>query len=141
MEFLQTAVLLTAGVPAAAAVILSHGASRFFSICMWTFAGICAGTAAVCLLLLPLYFRHLQCIVTEAQITVKAGIFFRRESSVRLQTVQFVQIITGPFGGRWGMRFILLHVYGGRLLLPFLGRQDYGELTEFLRAKGVFHAP
>ncbi len=142
IRLLQMAVLALDALVIIAAWLSGMTDSRLFSISMWTAAGICTAAALlVCLLYLPLYFRNLECAVTQAQITVRSGILFKRERSVRLQTVQFVQIITGPGDGIWGMNFILLHVYGGRLLLPFLARQDRQALTEFLRTKGVFHAP
>lgn len=90
---------------------------------------------------LPLYFSRLQCLVTPSQITVRRGFFLRREQSIRLQTVQFVRLLTGPGDGSRGMNFLTLHVYGGRLHILFLSRQDRQELTEFLRKRGVYHAP
>ncbi len=138
LQLLQLAVLLTGGLLA-----LTAGLTLYrWPVIMWSIAGICGGLAfLISLIVLPLWFRHFTCIVTSAQITRRSGIFFKREQSVRLQTIQFVQIITGPFNGRSGMNFILLHVYGGRMLLPCLRQEDRLALTEFLRAKGVYHAP
>ncbi|MDE7122469.1 MAG: hypothetical protein K2O42_09970, partial [Oscillospiraceae bacterium] len=61
--------------------------------------------------------------------------------SIRLQSVQFVQIVTGYHDGASGMNFIVLYVYGGSLLLSFLNRDNRRELMEFLERKGIFHAP
>ena len=92
-------------------------------------------------LLFPLWLHSVRCIVSEGRITVKSGIFLRQERSVTLHSVQFAESIHGPLHGRWGMNFILLHVCGGRLVLPFLGSKDRQEITDFLQKKGVFHAP
>lgn len=89
----------------------------------------------------PLYIRSLRCIISSSQITVRHGVFLRREQSVLLRSIQFVRIIHGPFDGAWGLNFIVLHVYGGMLGIAFLSRRDRMALTEFLRQKGVFHAP
>ncbi len=90
---------------------------------------------------IPLYIHSLSCTVTSSQITVRHGIFFRREQSVLLRNVQFVRIIHGPFGGAFGLNFLILHMYGGMLTVALLNRSDRLALTDFLRQKGVFHAP
>ncbi len=137
MQLIQFTSMLTGGLLALAAGLTLYR----WPVVMWCAAGICGGAALLfSLLFLPLWFRQFSCIVTSSQITRRTGIFFRREQSVRLQTIQFVQIVTGPFDGRCGMNFILLHVYGGRMLLPCLRQEDRIALTEYLRAKGVYHA-
>lgn len=106
---------------------------------------LCGGAVLAAVLigciLFPLALRQIRCIVSSGQITVKSGIFLHREQSVSIRTIQFVQVIQGPLDGKWGLNFIILHVCGGRLLLPFLRQGDRAEVTEFLRHKGVFHAP
>ena len=107
---------------------------------VWIVVGIFAGTAAVLsLICLPLYFRKLRIYATSSKVTITAGIFFQREQSIRLDRVQFVQIITGPFDGIFGMNFIVLYVYGGQLTIPFMNRKDRRELAGLLEQKGVFH--
>ncbi len=110
-------------------------------VIMWILILIFGITAAVLsLFCLPVYFSNLKCIVTASQITVHTGMLFLREQSVRLQNIQFIQLITG-FGGRFGMNFVILYVYGGSLMIFFMKKKDRQELTEFLERKGVFHAP
>ncbi len=130
----------------ALAAVLIHTAAELLlrshpltvRIVSWSAAGIALTTG---FLLLPLFVGSIRCDVTSAQITLRCGILFQREQSILLQNVQFVQVIRGPFDGRWGMNFLMLHVYGGRLTIPFLSRSDRKQITEFLRKKGVFHAP
>ena len=50
--------------------------------------------------------------------------FFQREQSIRLQSVQFVQLITGPWDGLLGLNFMILYVYGGSLMIFFLKKSD-----------------
>lgn len=90
---------------------------------------------------LPLYFKNLYYQITANQIAIRKGIFFRREQSIRLQSVQFVQLITGPFDGKFGLNFMILYVYGGSMMLFFMQQNDRRELTEFLERKDIFHAP
>lgn len=106
---------------------------------------ICAAAAGFWLIFgfiyLPLYIRSIRCIVTSGQITVIQGILLRQEQSVLLQNVQFVRVLHGPGQGAAGLNFIILHVYGGSLFILFLSRSDSAVLLDFLRNKGVFHAP
>lgn len=108
---------------------------------MWSIIGVFAGAAVLAsFICLPLFFRRLRCMASSSKISLRAGILFLREQSIRLDRVQFVQIITGPFDGILGMNFVILYVYGGQLTLPFLSRSDRRELTALLEQKGVFHA-
>lgn len=108
---------------------------------MWSVVGVFAGAAVLMsFLCLPLFFRRLRCMASPSKISLHAGILFLREQSIRLDRVQFVQTITGPFDGILGMNFIVLYVYGGQLTIPFLNRSDRRELTALLEQRGVFHA-
>ncbi|MBR1530078.1 MAG: PH domain-containing protein [Oscillospiraceae bacterium] len=138
MKLLQIMVCLLAAV-------LIFASAKFlyrWPLVMWILIGLFAVTAIILsFLCMPLYFSNLRCIVTANQVTVRTGMFFRREQSIRLQSVQFVQTITGPWNGILGLNFIILYVYGGSLMIFFLKKTDRQELTEFLERKGVFHAP
>jgi len=138
MKLLQITVCLLAA-------LLIFASVKFLSrwaVIMWILTGLFALAAIVIsFFCMPLYFSNLRCIVTSNQVTIRTGMFFRREQSIRLQSVQFVQTITGPWDGVLGMNFIILYVYGGSLMIFFLKKPDRQELTEFLERKGVFHAP
>ena len=128
--------LLAAVIDTAAALFLDH-----WTLLMWIVIAVIAGVAIlVSFVLLPLSFRRLVCTVTATQITVCTGILFRKEQSVRMDAIQFVQLISGPFDGALGLNFVILHVYGGQLLILFLNRNDRNTLTAFLQQKGVFYA-
>ncbi len=138
MKLLQIIVCLLA-------FLLSIASVKFLSrwiFVMWGLVILFSVTAAVLsFFCIPLYFSNLKCIVTANQVTIRTGMFFRREQSIRLQSVQFVQLITGPWDGILGLNFIILYVYGGSLMIFFLKKNDRRELTEFFERKGVFHAP
>lgn len=141
----HTAIRLLQFILIITAVIFSLAAKHFLSpypTLMHIICTVVLGTALVFgFLCLPLYLHSIRCIVTSAQITLKSGIFIKQEQSVRLQNIQFVRIVHGPANGAYGLNFIILHLYGGKLILPFLSRKDRIKLTDFLRKKGVFHAP
>lgn len=129
--------LIAAGLSTAAAMFLDP-----FPKFMWAAIAVFVGIGLlVSFLVLPLLFRKFRCVVTATQISVRSGIFVHREQSIRMNTIQFVQIISGPFDGILGMNFIILHVYGGQLAVLFLGKDDRKAFTAYLRQKGVFYAP
>jgi membrane protein YdbS with pleckstrin-like domain len=133
---LQVLLLVAGGLLCGASVLLLR------SILMWVCTAVFLGTAVLLgFVLLPLYFRGLECRVSDTKLTVCAGVFFRREQTVRLHSVQFVQLISGPFDGAWGMNFIILHLYGGQIAICFLHRRDYRELAALLEQRGGFHVP
>ncbi len=138
IRLLQLILIITAG-------LLSLAAKHFLSAYPTQMYIICTVILSIAILFgflcLPLYLHSIRCIVTGAQITLRSGILIKQEQSIRLQNIQFVRIVHGPGNGAYGLNFIILHLYGGKLILPFLSRKDRMELTDFLRKKGVFHAP
>ena len=108
---------------------------------MWSLVGVFAGIAVILsFICLPLFFSRLRCYASSEKLTVIAGILFLRQQSIRLDRVQFIQTITGPFDGIFGLNFIVLYVYGGQLAIPFLNTKDRYELVAILERGGVFHA-
>lgn len=138
LRLLQLVICLLAGVMDMAAALFLDP----WTLLMWIVIIIIVSAAVlVSFVLLPLFFRRLRCTVTTSQITVCAGILFRQEQSIRIDTIQFVQLISGPFDGALGLNFMILHVYGGQLAILFLHKDDRDSLSAFLQQKGVFYAP
>lgn len=136
LTLLQIGVCLIAGGLCAAAGLFL---SRWYRI-MWILIAVFAGIALILsFLILPAFFRRIRVVCTSSQITLTAGIFFTRMQAIRIDRVQFVQLLSGPFDGILGMNFVTLFVYGGQLTVPFLGRKERAELTKFLEERGVFH--
>ena len=130
-------VCLAAGLLSGAAYLFLRRWAFVMYLCIGIFCTLAFLTGFV---LTPLYFRSLRCIVTPHQITCRSGILLHREKSVRMRTIQYVQIVTGPFDGALGLNFIVLHVYGGSMQLFFLRRRDRREIARLLSQRGVFHA-
>ena len=113
-----------------------------WAVLMWVIiAVLIAVTLSISFVCLPFYFSNLRYIITANQITVRTGIFFQQEQSIRLQSVQFIQLITGPWDGILGLNFIILYVYGGSMMIFFMKKKDRQELTDFLIQRGIFYAP
>ena len=137
LHLLQILISLAgAGLCAAATYFL-----RRWAWIMWIVVGVFTGTAFILsLICLPLFFARLHCYASEEKVTVIAGVLFLRQQSIRLDRVQFIQTVTGPFDGNLGLNFIILYVYGGQLTIPFLSKSDRYELVGLLERGGVFHA-
>ena len=137
LHLLQLLICLAALLLCAAATFFLH----YWEGIMWAVITVFAGVALVLsLLCLPLFFARMHFYATDEKLTVIAGILFLRAQSIRLDRVQFIQTVTGPFDGALGMNFIILYVYGGQLTVPFLNRTDRIELVHLLEQGGVFHA-
>jgi membrane protein YdbS with pleckstrin-like domain len=137
LHLLQILICLVALLLCAAATFFL----RYWEEIMWAVISVFAGAALVSsLLCLPLFFARMRFYATEEKLTVIAGILFLREQSIRLDRVQFIQTVTGPFDGAFGLNFIVLYVYGGQLTVAFLNKNDRYELIGLLERGGVFHA-
>lgn len=137
MKLLQIIIFLLTIIFILASIFIFFKLKIIMWICISIFIIIAIIINYICL---PLYFKTLKYTVTANQITLRQGIFFVHEQSIKLQSVQFVQFITG-FHGMFGLNFIILYVYGGSMMIFFMKKQDRQELTEFLQRKGIFHAP
>ncbi len=138
LKLLQIIICSLAGILIFLSVLFLHP----WKMIMWCFVGSFLLIAfVISFFCLPIYFSNLRYILTSSQVTVCSGIFFRREQSIPLQSVQFAQLITGPWDGIFGLNFMILYVYGGSLMMFFLKNSDRRELTEILERKGIFHAP
>ena len=137
LTLLQLGLCALAGGLSAAAALFLDPWPKLMLILIVVFVSLAAVGAIV---LLPMYFRRLRCVCTSSQISFAAGILFLRAQRIRIERVQFVQTIVGPADGILGLNCIILYVYGGQLVIPFLSRKDRKELEQFLQERGVFHA-
>ncbi len=80
---------------------------------------------------LPLYFSSLSYYLHEKEIVRISGVLFRKKQTIQITSVQYYTLISTPFSKSTGLNFIIFHVYGGRLTLMFLGRDDIREIIAF----------
>lgn len=88
-----------------------------------TLAAAIAGISGTCLLFL--YLRRMQAVLTDTEISLLSGIFIRQERKIRLRHVYFVRRMD-----LLGIRLLILHVCGGRLVIPFLRASDLRTIEE-----------
>lgn len=79
---------------------------------------------AVAAVYLPLYFKCLHYTVTDSDIRKNSGIFMHSEISIKISSIQYYSYVSLPLARRFGFSFIILYVYGGKLLLLFLDLKD-----------------
>ncbi len=129
----------------AAGVLLGAAAFYFLApwpVLMYSALGLIAGVILIAgCMMVPLYFRRLECTLTASHIHVRSGVWFQREESVRLKNIQFLQVISGPFDGRFGMNFLFFHAYGGSMQVFCLSTADRKEIVTFLQQRGICHVP
>lgn len=77
---------------------------------------------------LPLYFSSLSYSLYENEIVRISGVLFRKKQTIEITSVQYYTLISTPFSKSTGLNFITFHVYGGRLTLMFLNRNDVSEI-------------
>lgn len=97
---------------------------------------------------IPAYLRRIRISISHTEITVQSGVFFSRTRTILLQSLLLNTLLTTFLSRYTGLNFILLHTYGGTLLLPFLQKQDaealHGILNTYLLtaiSKEEPHAP
>lgn len=94
-------------------------------IIMLTACGVFTATGAFTVLIyFPLWFKHLQYSIDNETITKKSGAIFRFERTVKFSSIQFCDIISTPFSSHTSLNFLVLNVYGGKMLLLFLKKSE-----------------
>ena len=77
----------------------------------------------------PAMFRNLEFYVGENTVKKMHGVFFRREQTINISSVQY---ITTAVCGLEGFCFIILNVYGGIMILPFLSHKNFRAILHEL---------
>ena len=85
-----------------------------------------------CIYIYPnvVYTTAISCV--PEYITKKSGVFFKVEQTVKFSSIQYLNIITSPFSKITGLNFIILNVYGGKMLLLFLRHSDSREILKYI---------
>ena len=83
-----------------------------------------AAGAFIVFIYFPLWFSHLQYSIDSETITKKSGAIFRFERTVKFSSIQFCDIISTPFSSHTSLNFLVLNVYGGKMLLLFLKKSE-----------------
>lgn len=129
----KTSLVLLKGIILAVAAVLIIAVRVFIKIyvLMIVLSIIFALTAvALAFVYLPLYFSHLSYQANDKEIKKSNGVFFRTHKSIKYSSIQYSSFITMPFSRFTGFNFIIFYVYGGKLLLLFLSKDDAEEILE-----------
>lgn len=79
---------------------------------------------------LPAYFRMLAYTTDGYEIKKKSGVIFKRVQSVKIKKIQYFKEIYTPFCKYTGLTVLRLYLYGGRLDLPYLSKDDIKEIIK-----------
>lgn len=85
---------------------------------------------------IPVYFSRLIYLAGEKEIKKTSGVFFRSSKSIKYSAIQYSTSVTTPFSGLTGLNFVIFYVYGGKMVLLFLSRDD---TLEILMKSGTFY--
>lgn len=83
---------------------------------------------------LPMLFNSLSFAAGEYEIQKAGGVFFRRFRSVKCSAIHYVTYINTPVSKYTGLNFIIFHLYGGKLIIPFLAKEDAERIISKLEA-------
>lgn len=77
---------------------------------------------------IPAMFRNIEIHIGENIITKKNGVFFKRKQTINISSVQYVTTVVSILPKINGLNFIILNIYGGIMILPFLSNNDFKEI-------------
>lgn len=112
----------------AAAVFLPRFGSAFW-ISVFVFAGIYTFAA---FFWLPRFFSRLRIYLSTRSLSLYSGVFTRTQRTLRMEAVQYCAQLHTPRFFRSDMEFVVAHAPGARIVLPFLSKQDAGEIATAL---------
>jgi len=77
----------------------------------------------------PLMFKNLEFYTDGNIVKKKHGVFFRREQTINISSVQYMTTAECKIEG---FCFIILNVYGGIMVLPFLSHKNFKTIINEL---------
>lgn len=77
----------------------------------------------------PAMFRNMEFCIGNNEIKKKHGVFFKHEQTVNISSVQYITTSCCAFRKLEGFNFIILNIYGGIMILPFLSNRAFREIT------------
>lgn len=90
--------------------------------------------AAVGIILIFLYFpamfRNMEFYTDENIITKRNGVLFKHEQTINISSIQYITSIYCKFID--GFCFIVLNIYGGIMILPFLNQKNFKSIINDL---------
>ena len=103
-------------------------------IIIWAFIILLVTAYVIFLLIiLPLWYRSVSYTLSDDEITIRSGIFFKNITFIKMSSVQYTTAISMPFSKYTSFNFLLISAYGGRLVCFFLSSSDIEEISRKIR--------
>ncbi len=122
---------------AAGAVILLMGYG-FLSLLLIAFVIVTA--LLVIFFYMPRYLTAFTVFIDSGIIVKHSGVFLRSRRSLEIHAVSGITLVSMPFSNYTGFRCVILNYHGGRMLLPFLGKEAAEEITAVCLNRGNDYA-
>lgn len=81
---------------------------------------------------LPIYFKNSVFLISPDEVSKQSGVFFTSHQFMKFSSVQYFTEIRFPLSRLTSCNFIILHALGGTVVLTFLSRHDFEELSAAL---------
>lgn len=81
---------------------------------------------------IPLLLKNLNVYIDESEVTLKSGIIISCERRMKISRLELIYVIKTPFSKYTNLNFIVLCVYGKKLVLPFIKSTDSKEIIDKL---------
>ncbi len=107
-----------------------------FKILMITIIAVCwIGAILSLCIILPIFFRRGVIYISNTEISLHSGVFFRRRQHMRASSVQYTSQTKFPLATLTSLNFIALHALGATVVLPFLSRSDSEEIITLINTR------
>ena len=82
--------------------------------------------------ILPLWHRSLCYTILADEMILRSGVIFKNSIHVKISAIQYTTVVKCPVSSKINFNFLLMHVYGGRLVLMFLSLQNLAEINKII---------
>lgn len=146
LNFLRVVtLLLTGGIIFALKYLLYYLESRFpdrFDLPGFTIPEIIVWSVIILLvtayvaflmIILPLWYRSVCYMVSDDELVLRSGLFFKNTAYVKMSSVQYTTAVAMPFSKYTSFNFLFINAYGGRLVCCFLSSSDMEDINKKIR--------
>ena len=103
-------------------------------IIVWAFIILLVTAYVIFLLIiLPLWYRSVSYTLSDDEMIIRSGIFFKNISFVKMSSIQYTTSISMPLSKYTSFNFLMINAYGGRLVCFFLSSSDMEEISKKIR--------
>lgn len=108
---------------------------RSHMACLLIGAGIIV-LAAVCIIIIPrIRYERYRYIIDSANIRVREGIFWIKETIIPMERLHKIQVSQGPVDRMFKLSSVRVTTAGGDGIIKFLADEEASQITEHLKDK------